>query len=131
VVTVLCGTASPEHLRENLRVAGGAAPLSAGDHARVEAVRRSTRARRRVACTSCGGCTVCARQLPVPDLFSLYNDAMFDSREAAAEEYRTAFLAAGRGADQCIACRVCEPFCGGKLPIPERLEEAHAYLTGA
>ena len=129
VVTVLCGTGSAEHLRATLRAAAEAEPLPARDLERLEAVRLTYRTRRRVPCTSCGGCTVCARQIPVADLFSLYNDAMFDSREAAAEAYRQTFLAEGHGADQCIACQVCQPLCAGGIPIPERLREAHDYLA--
>jgi len=131
VVSVLSGMRSDAHLRENVRAAAAAGPLDARDLERIEEVRRTYRCRRRVPCTSCGGCQVCSRQIPVPDLLSLYNDAMFDSKAAAAAEYRDAFLGSARGADECVACKVCEPMCPRGIPIPDTLREAHAYLTSS
>jgi predicted aldo/keto reductase-like oxidoreductase len=129
VVTVLAGTRSVAHLLENAAAAGDAAPLGAADRARLAAVREAWRTRRRVPCESCGGCAVCAREVPVADLLGLYNDGMFVSREEAAQEYREAFLARGRGADRCEACGVCEPMCPHAIAIAARLQEAHAWLT--
>jgi len=130
VVTVVSGTRTSDHLRENVRAAATAGPLAAQELERIEVVRRAYRTRRRVPCTACGGCGVCANKIPVPDLFSLYNDAMFGSKADAVEEYRQSFLARGAGADQCIACGVCLPMCGKGIPIPKRLREAHLYLGG-
>jgi predicted aldo/keto reductase-like oxidoreductase len=129
VVTVLAGTGSSSHLRENVRAAGHAAPLAPEDLRVIEDARRTYRSKRRVPCSSCGGCGVCPNQLPVPDLFSLYNDGMFQEKAAAAEEYRQAFLERGLGADRCSACGACEPNCPQAIRVAERLEEAHAYLT--
>jgi len=39
------------------------------------------------------------------------------------------FLKAESRADKCIKCDQCMDKCPQKLPIPELLEKAHAYLT--
>jgi predicted aldo/keto reductase-like oxidoreductase len=54
---------------------------------------------------------------------------MFEDKASAVEEYGQGFLARGLGADQCESCGVCEPMCPRNIPIPERLQEAHGYLT--
>lgn len=129
VVTVLSSMRDPAHLRENLEAAAGEVPLDGADRNRIALVKETYRTRRRVPCSSCGGCQVCSTRIPVPDLFALYNDALFDSRSAAAEEYRQSFLGTGRGADGCAACGACEPMCPNGIPIPEKLREAHDYLV--
>jgi len=129
VTSALCGTRDATHLQENLRAASDATPFGPAEQERVAEVRQTYRTRRRVPCTSCGACQVCAHQIPVSNVFSLYNDAMFESRTDAAAEYLRAFLELGAGADQCDACGTCLPMCPAGISIPEKLREAHAYLT--
>ena len=53
----------------------------------------------------------------------IYGDTGRPRREYAArfkEEQR---------ADKCIKCEICLEKCPQKLPIPDLLEKAHAYLT--
>jgi uncharacterized protein len=131
VVTSLSGVRSSEHLRENASAASEAGPLTEDDLERIEEVRRTYGTRRRVPCMSCGGCGVCAHQIPISTIFALYNDAMFESKSAAVAEYRHDFLERGLGADECEACGTCEFICPRKIPIPDKLREAHGYLTSA
>ena len=132
VVTALCGMRSEGHLSTNLGAAAAAGALSPPDLDRIEEVRRTYRTRRRVPCTSCGSCQlVCSKQIEVSNIFSLYNEAMFESKAAAAAEYRMAYLQLGHGADQCLDCGNCAPGCPKHIPVGERLAEAHAYLMSA
>ena len=69
--------------------------------------------------------------LPIPELFGMYNAAsMFDTRKGTSGWYKAQYLSSGHGADSCIRCGECLAKCPQGIAIPDRLEEAHAYLTG-
>ena len=68
--------------------------------------------------------------LPIPELFGMYNAAsMFDTRKGTSGWYKAQYLSSGHGADACIRCGECLAKCPQGIAIPDRLEEAHAYLT--
>jgi uncharacterized protein len=132
VTLALSGMNSPDQLAENLASAEASAAGAMGEAelALVAEVRDWFRARMKVDCTTCGYCLPCPRGVSIPDVFSAYNtSAMFDARETASSVYRIWTVAGGRGADQCARCGECEPKCPQAIPIPDRLEEAHAHLA--
>jgi uncharacterized protein len=60
----------------------------------------------------------------------MYNQAaMFDSRPTVGGWYRNGLSASGKGAAACVRCGECLPKCPQGIAIPDRLEEAHAYLS--
>jgi uncharacterized protein len=133
VTTVLSGMNSESQLRENLELAGRCETgvMSAEEVRLVEEVREFYRARSKVACTACGYCVPCPNGVSIPDVFSLYNDtAMFDSRDSAGWAYRAMLLSRGHGGDACLECGDCDEKCPQAIPIPDKLKEAHAHLTG-
>jgi len=132
VVTATTAMNAAGELRACVGAAAVAEPLTREDLERIERVRRTYRSMKRVPCTTCGSCRLaCPSGVAIPNALSLYNDAMFDSKAEAAEEYRRAILGAGEGADRCVACGQCESICPEGIAIRERLRQAHAYLTGA
>lgn len=132
VITVLSGMGSIEQVRENVASASTASPLGAEDLARVDEVKGLYRARMAVPCTACGYCLPCPSGVDIPGTFSAYNSArMFDSKKLGAWQYATFVMTAGGGADQCSRCGACEAMCPQSIAIPDRLGEAHSYLTAA
>jgi predicted aldo/keto reductase-like oxidoreductase len=129
VITAVSSPSSAAELREGVDAARAAAPLSARDLERMEDARRIYRTRRRVPCTTCGSCLPCPSGVAIPHVLSLYNDAMFDAKEAPIGDYERLFLDRGAGADRCTACGECELKCPERIPLVERVCEAHAYLT--
>jgi len=130
-VTVLSGMNHVEQLRENLNAACTPVPLTAHDLGVVEEVREFYRARMKVPCTTCGYCMPCPSGVSIPNVLSLYNDAvMFESVHVPAFVYDAFFVKDGTGADQCTECGECEPKCPQEIAITERLKEAHKILTG-
>ena len=61
------------------------------------------------------------------------NFSILDCLKAALTELdlrpQDVLLAAGNGADQCVACGLCETHCPQGLKIPELLKTAHQALT--
>jgi predicted aldo/keto reductase-like oxidoreductase len=132
VITVLSGMNALEQVEENVAAACAAAPLGPVDLAAVEEVKAFYRARMPVSCTTCGYCQPCPSGVAIPDVFAAWNAAlMFESRTGPAFAYQHFVVEAGGGAERCGACRDCVPRCPQGIPIPDKLEEAHRYLTGS
>jgi hypothetical protein len=131
VVTVLSGMNAESQVVENLRVADQSrvGDLKLEDLALIDEVKRFYQAKTKVPCTTCGYCLPCPSDVSIPDVLSLYNAAsMFESKVGPRTVYQSFFVSSGAGADQCTKCRECESKCPQSIAIPDRLEEAHAYL---
>jgi len=128
VTTAVSGFGSGALLRDSLSAASDPHPMSARDQQVIAEVRRVYRHSRRVRCTICGCCLPCPVGIAIPEVLSLFNDAMFDSKAWPVAEYR-AYLDSGKGADQCAACGDCELRCPEGISIVEALEGAHGYLS--
>jgi hypothetical protein len=134
VVMALSGMNAPSQLDENIAAAESACAggLSEQELSLFADVRDVFRAKMKVDCTTCGYCLPCPTGVAIPDVFSNYNtSAMFDARQPAAFVYRMFVMGQGGGADQCARCGECEPRCPQQIPIQDKLEEAHAHLTGS
>ncbi|BDG06904.1 aldo/keto reductase [Anaeromyxobacter paludicola] len=130
VVTVLSGMGAAAQLAENAAAAAAAAPLSAGELSLLEEARAWYQARMAVPCTTCGYCQPCPTGVAIADVFNSWNSGrMFEDPRSAAWIYRKFQLDPGAGADQCQECGACVERCPQGIAIPERLREAHAYLT--
>ena len=83
-----------------------------------------------ISCTACRYCMPCPNGVDIPRVFDFYNGAVIYN---SVVEQRKIYNGPGRvkehRADKCIKCDQCVEKCPQKLPIPELLEKAHAFLT--
>lgn len=132
VSLVLSGMGSARQVWENAAVASAARvnSLTKEERALLDEARTIYSERQRVPCTTCGYCQPCPSGVPIPELFGMYNAAsMFDTRKGTSGLYKAQYLSSGHGADSCIRCGECLAKCPQGIAIPDRLEEAHSYLT--
>lgn len=80
-----------------------------------------------IRCTGCAYCSDrCPLDLPIPQYFALYNEAMraetASEKEAVLERYQE-LAAEGKKAGDCLRCGQCEGFCPEHLPVAGFLQD--------
>jgi hypothetical protein len=129
---VLSGMGTVNQIWENAAIAAAARPnaLTGGEREILAEARTLYKERERVPCTGCGYCQGCPAGVNIPEVFSLYNAAsMFDTRKGTGGWYKVSLVNDGHGAEACVRCGECLSKCPQGIAIPDRLAEAHAYLT--
>lgn len=83
----------------------------------------------KTACRLCTECQPhCPRQVPVAEILRFERYALDDGEW---EKARALYAGLDRGARDCIGCGTCREHCPQKLPIPQKLQEAHRFLSRA
>jgi predicted aldo/keto reductase-like oxidoreductase len=132
VALVLSGMGTVNQVWENAAVASAARPnaLTKAERDLYDEARILYKERERVPCTGCGYCMPCPMGVNIPEVFAMYNAAsMFDTRKGTGGWYKASLVADGHSAAACVRCGECLPKCPQGIAIPDRLEEAHSYLT--
>jgi uncharacterized protein len=132
VSLVLSGMGSVNQVWENAAVASAARSntLTKPEREIYEEARTLYKEREKVPCTGCGYCQPCPAGVNIPETFQMYNAAsMFDTRKGTGGWYKFSLVSDRHGADACVRCGECVPKCPQGIAIPDRLEEAHSYLT--
>ena len=133
VTTVLSGMSDIAQLEENTAVMSAPEPMTGEELAALERAAEIISAVPAIACTACRYCVDgCPRQIPIPDLFSLYNGdqpALRRGRPADVEKYR-ALTREGGQASGCVGCRQCEQQCPQHLAVTGWLEQVKKLYEG-
>ena len=133
VTSVLSGMSTMEQVVENVASAEHSEPhnLTADDLALIARVRDTYLSLSEISCTNCRYCSPCPNDVDIPRVFTYYNQAIVYGDIARARMVYSdpkLFREETRG-DKCISCEECVEKCPQKLPIPELLEKAHAFLS--
>lgn len=131
ITMVLSGMSSPEHVEQNISLAGATHPGCLGEEEReaIERVRELYLSRAPIGCTDCRYCMPCPEGVAIPFIFDYFNIAeMYDDIRLARAGY--AFIDAENRADRCTGCRRCEEHCPQHLPIADLLVKCHGFLSG-
>ncbi len=115
VQTVLSGMSTPEQIQDNMR------PVTPMTPEQVEAMAQAAeliRAATAVGCTGCGYCLKhCPMQLPIPEIFGLYNTYNLYPRHLW--KVKPAYADLPATASACVHCGSCAQHCPQKLAIPD------------
>jgi uncharacterized protein len=104
--------------------------MSAAELDLVERVKQQYSTLRPIPCTGCEYCQPCPHGVVIPEIFSIYNNAvMYDSMWM--ERRRYFHLAAESRADRCQECGDCERICPQQIEIIAWLKRAHSALLPA
>ena len=133
VTLALSGMSNMEQVVENVGYARYSQPnnLTTSDLELIGRVRDAYQSLGPVSCTACRYCMPCPNGVDIPHIFDLYNEAIiYNSPEKPRKYYNdTRELKKEQRADKCIRCGQCLEKCPQKIPIPDLLEKAHAFLT--
>ena len=126
IPVVLSGMSSMSQLKENLALFENIEQLTASEHSLLKQVADTIV--ERVPCTLCRYCVdVCPKQLDIPLLLTLYNEANFDMFFTVRQAIQA--LGAGKRPDACSACNLCKPLCPQDIDIPAALKSFTKLLN--
>jgi predicted aldo/keto reductase-like oxidoreductase len=132
VSVVLSGMSNMEQVVENIKTAEQSGPntLTADELALIDRVREVYKSLIPVPCTSCEYCMPCPNGVAIPQIFSLYNDAiMYNNPDRSRMFYQGRFgFKKEQQADNCIECGECIEACPQEIPITDWLKKAHELL---
>jgi hypothetical protein len=135
VTLALSGMSTMAQVKENIAFAEHSQPhnLSADEGKLVAQIHDAYLSLSPVACNGCQLCMPCPAgvEVDVARVFDFYKSAfMYDDAAHQRSMYidPMMFNPASRG-DKCTECGECVERCPQKLPVPELLQKAHAYLT--
>ena len=128
----LSGMSTMQQVIENVAYAERSQPhsLTADEMALIGRVRDTYLSLNQISCTGCRYCSPCPSGVEILRVFEMYNEALiYNSVAEQRKIYRDPEKFRKEGlADNCNKCEQCVEKCPQKLPIPELLEKAHAFL---
>ena len=116
VSVVIPGMAEEKELLQNLEAANDDSPLTDGELATVETIRKELGSN---FCRRCGYCAPCTVGIGIPAAFVAEGYALrYDLRSYGEKRYE----ASGAPASSCVDCGLCEERCPYHLPIRQMLK---------
>jgi predicted aldo/keto reductase-like oxidoreductase len=133
ISVVLSGMSTMEQVVENVDIASRSAAgiLTSDDFALYEKVRAAYHGLVPVPCTGCEYCLPCPNGVAIPEIFTIYNDAiMYNDLEGGRMRYQGPMTPLPEEqADNCIECGECLEKCPQGIDIITWLQKAHEVLA--
>ena len=132
IFMVLSGMSNFEQMEDNVSFMENFEPLNESEMEGVEGVRKVFDKMQMIACTACHYCVLdndCPKNIPIPELFSCYNDRKMFKDWNQNMYYDLLTQNSGKASD-CIACGKCEQVCPQHLPIRSLLKDVSRTFRG-
>jgi len=128
VTVALSGMSEMHHVEQNVRVAGRATALSAGEKRRIRSALNRYKKLADLYCTGCNYCMPCPAGVDIPGNFMALNLVrVYELPQAGRQQYRWT-----RGkAITCLACGKCMSKCPQNIDIISQLRETVRTLDDA
>lgn len=122
VTMTLSGMSNMQQLQDNIKTYEENKPLNAEEMELILGIADEMIAKTTVPCTGCHYCvTKCPKQLDIPFLLKLYNEAMVAGSGMFIAPMALASVDADKQPESCINCHSCEKVCPQTIHIPEEL----------
>ncbi len=123
VFMVLSGMGNMDMMRDNLSFMTNFKPLDEREQKAINKVREILKNQDTIPCTDCKYCVSgCPVNIPIPQLFSLYNGKKQLKENSAKADYQKVVDTKGK-ASNCIECGNCESACPQHLKIKDLLKD--------
>ena len=122
---VLSGMSNTEQVEQNMEYASRATAgmLTDEEYAQMLAAGDKMRSKVSINCTACGYCSVCPKEIAIPDIFAMYNRAQLDGASVRSMNENRA--REERNQSGCIECGACASACPQQNDNPEELKKVH------
>jgi hypothetical protein len=123
VTTAIAGFSSVDELEADFAMLSDKPLFSAAEREEVHRVMSDVRSSLDVACTTCGYCLPCTKNLGIPRIFQTYQLWRGFGIERAREQFNRGYGRKGGAydVDLCTQCRECVPRCSQGIDIPVAL----------
>ena len=122
VTMTLSGMSNMQQLKDNIATYEENKPLNEAEMELILGVADDMIRKTTVPCTGCHYCVShCPRELDIPFLLKLYNEAMVSGSGAFIAPMALASVDAEKQPECCIGCHSCEKVCPQTIQIPDAL----------
>ncbi len=124
ILAVLSGMSNVAQMKDNTEFMKSFTPLNDEEKEAIRKAQEILCSQFEIPCTACRYCTEgCPKQIPIPDIFKIMNDAGRKGREKKAAADYQALALKGSSASDCIKCRRCENVCPQHIKITDMLDK--------
>ena len=116
VTVILPGMFKPEEVVENAAAIGDDSPLTEGELAKIDAIRKELGTN---FCRRCNYCAPCTKGIDIPNQFVFHG---YLRRYGLADWAKARYGALKAHASDCVECGACEERCPYHLPVREMLK---------
>jgi predicted aldo/keto reductase-like oxidoreductase len=133
VTVILSGMNSMGQLDENIKTASEVLPDSLTDSEKelIKKVRSKFKELTKVSCTGCRYCITCPKDIDIPRIFALHNEAAVYNNIRNCSYVYSHEINTKNNATACVECGKCEKVCPQHLKIKQHLKDAHEFLFKA